>query len=74
MHLSDPLSTALLFGLFVIVAVLVRGKSTHLGFTRLGKSRLWTFFSWQKSTRFDLPRYAKIGYEKVRPHPIHVDY
>ncbi|EZF35100.1 hypothetical protein H101_01365 [Trichophyton interdigitale H6] len=65
MHLSDPLSTALLFGLFVSVAVLLRGKkSTHLGFTRLGKSRLWTFFSWQKSTRFDLPRYAKIGYEK----------
>jgi hypothetical protein len=51
-----PLSIVLLIG---------STASTPYGFPRIGPSRLWTLVTWKKPARFDLPRYAQIGYDKV---------
>lgn len=66
MSLLSSAWTAVTVGLCVAIALLsgALGRSAH-GFPRMGKSRLWTWITWQKPTRFDLPRYAKAGYEQV---------
>ncbi|RAQ76583.1 cytochrome P450 [Aspergillus flavus] len=62
MSLLSSAWAAVTVGLCVAIALL-SGRSAH-GFPRMGKSRLWTWITWQKPTRFDLPRYAKAGYEQ----------
>ncbi|KAK6815025.1 Cytochrome P450 monooxygenase aclB [Aspergillus parasiticus] len=62
MSLLNSAWAAVTVGLCVAIALL-SGRSAH-GFPRMGKSRLWTWITWQKPTRFDLPRYAKAGYEQ----------
>lgn len=63
MSLLSSAWAAVTVGLCVAIALL-SGRSAQ-GFPRMGKSRLWTWLTWQKPTRFDLPRYAKAGYEQV---------
>ncbi|EAW11043.1 cytochrome P450 [Aspergillus clavatus NRRL 1] len=66
MFLTTVEWTSVLLGLSLSILLLIGSTaSTPYGFPRIGPSRLWTLVTWKKPARFDLPRYAQIGYEKV---------